>query len=217
MENWINQIIEGDCLELMREMPDKSVDLVLTDPPYGIGISKNPFGQKHEKMDWDSYPFSLKQFKEIQRVSKNQVIWGGNYFPFLWDGPCKDFLFWNKFNKHPNRSAGELAWTSFNGLAKYFEYVWDGNIYGKPGNIKGIGQKTTRIHPTEKPVPLFQWVLSNYSKPDDLILDPFSGSGSLAVACHRLRRRFICIEKEPKYVELSKERLEQERAQMVLF
>ncbi len=222
MKEWENQIIQGDCLELMKRIPDKSVDLVLTDPPYGLDIAKNGTlnvnsNSGYIKSSWDSTPFSLEQFKDIQRVSKNQVIWGGNYFPFLWTMPCKDFLFWNKMNHHPNRSQGELAWTSFNGLAKYFDYMWDGNRYGKPGNIKGVGLPTTRIHPTEKPIALFQWVLNNYSKEGDLVLDPFSGSGTTSIACHQLKRRFICFEKEPKYVELSQKRLEEELAQQTLF
>jgi len=224
MNDLIGKITQGDCLELMRVLPDKCIDLVLTDPPYGIGIAKtgsigNPDGpcrawktrvkRTFEKSDWDNKIPDKEVFEEMFRVSKNQVIWGGNYFvEFLYNSPC--WLFWDKKNGSSTFADGELAWTSFKTATRQFEHLWD-------GFKQEAGIRDDRVHPTQKPLKLFSWILHNYSKENDLILDPFSGSGTTAIACHKLKRRFICFEKEPKYVELSRERLEQVRAQQTLF
>jgi site-specific DNA-methyltransferase (adenine-specific) len=151
---------------------------------------------------------------ELQRVSKNQIIWGGNYFPFLWKKGCKDFIFWNKLNHHENRSDGELAWTSFNGLSKYFEYMWDGNRYGTKGNIKGVGQPTIRIHPTEKPVALYRWLLQNYAQKGDKILDTHLGSMSIAIACDMEGFDLTGCELDPEYFKDGMKRLREYKSQV---
>jgi DNA modification methylase len=176
----------------MKEIPDKSIDLVLTDPPYGIGIANNPIRQKHERRDWDNAPPTNQYFTDIIRTSQNQIIWGGNFFDLP---PTQCFIFWDK--KQPeafSTSMCEYAWTSFKSPAKIFRYrVVDGIL---------------KVHPTQKPVKLIEWCLLKYSNPGDLILDPFLGSGTTAVACKRTGRNFIGIEKEPKYVEIALKRLE---------
>lgn len=170
----------------MKQKPDKYYDLAIVDPPYGIGMgaslnvnSKTKFINKN----WDNEIPTDEYFKQLFRVSKNQIVWGGNYFPYLWKNGCKGYICWNKLNHHDNRADVELAWTSFNKLAKYVEYMWDGNRYGTIGNIKGVGMPTIRIHPTEKPIYLYRWLLNNYAEKGNLILDTHGGSMSIAVAC----------------------------------
>jgi len=188
----LNRIYQGDCLDLMQEMPDKSVDLVLTDPPYGIGIAHNPIRQMHEKKDWDEKPPSREYFKEIFRISKNQIIFGGNYFRLP---PTQCFIIWDK-EQPEDFSTGmcEMAWTSFKSPAKLFSERVTG------------GEK--KVHPTQKPLSLFQWIIDRYTNQGSLILDPFMGSGTTCVACKKLGRNYIGIEKEPEYIKIAEKRLE---------
>ena len=216
-----NKIINADCMDILKKLPDKSVDLVLTDPPYGIGFgtfnrtNKLKNGQrvkanKYKNSDWDSAIPDTEIFNEMRRVSKNQVVWGGNYFPELWKDGGRCFVFWKKNNPCKNFGAGELAWTSFDENCKCYDY----NYYG---NIEGGGIAEQKIHPTQKPVAIMERCLQDFSKEGQLILDCFSGSGTTAIACHRLKRRFICIEKDPEYWAASVKRLEDEQRQGVLF
>lgn len=217
----INKIHLGDCLELMKEIPDKCIDLVLTDPPYGINFgeynrtNKDCYGRrykanKYKNSNWDSSPPTDNVFVEMFRVAKNQIIFGGNYFPILWGYGGKGFIFWNKNQPVKNFADGELAWTSFDRPAKNYNFTYYGNL---EGNTKA----SEKIHPTQKPIALFEAIIRDYSKENDLILDCFSGSGTTAVACHNLKRRFICIEKDYDYWKASVERLEREQAQLKLF
>jgi len=235
-----NQIIESDCLDIMKKIPDKSIDLILTDPPYGIGENKGQFKSRnkgridkrngkpviikhpgYENMDWDNKIPKKIIFDEIFRISKNQIICGGNYFTeFLKPSSC--WIVWDKVNGKSDFADCELIWTSFKSAVRLFPFMWSGMIQGKSiqeGKINQGNKKLCepRIHPTQKPHQLFIWILNKYSEPDQLILDPFSGSGTTAIACHKLKRKFICIEKEPKYVELSRKRLQVEQSQMELF
>lgn len=217
-DQYINQIINADCLDILRQLPDKCIDLVLTDPPYGIGESKGKnksrsklaAAKDYGNKEWDNSIPSAELFSEIFRVSKNQIIWGGNYFvECLKNSSC--WIVWNKLNGDNDFADCELAYTSFKSAVRKFDYLWAGMLQG---NMK---DKEIRIHPTQKPQPLFQWCLQNYSKEGDLILDCFSGSGTTAVACHNLKRRFICIEKDPDYWAASIKRLEAVQAQLLLF
>lgn len=216
IDQYINRIINADCLDILRQLPDKCIDLVLTDPPYGIGVDKMTMfdgakKQKRHKEYADISP-SADVFKQIFRVSKNQIIFGGNYFADMLS-PSRGWIVWDKkVNEKiaPYFSDCELAWTSFDRNIKKYTLGW----YG----VEGINNREeSKIHPTQKPLPLFQWCLENYSKEGDLILDCFSGSGTTAVACHNLHRRFICIEKDPDYYRASVERLEKVQAQPLLF
>ena len=187
----INQIITGDCLEVMKDIPDKSIDLVLTDPPYGIGIANNPVRQMHEKMDWDNATPTPEYFQELFRVSKNQIIWGGNYFGLP---ASQGFIIWDKVQpENFSLAMCEYAWSSIQSPAKIYRY--------------SVLTERDKQHPTQKPVALFKWVINKYTKPNDIILDCFLGSGTTALAAKELDRRFIGIEKEPKYVAIAKERL----------
>lgn len=173
----------GDCLEAMRAMPDKAYDLAIVDPPYGVGFSDYKRGgtdsvkRRHKAKDWDNGIPTETYFNELKRVSKNQIIWGGNYFPILWVNGCKGFIFWYKGNPVPNFSDGELAYTSFNVPAKQYDYRYYGGLDGKTTAIN-------KIHPTQKPVQLYEWLLDNYAKEGERILDTHMGSGSIAIACH---------------------------------
>ena len=206
VESITNQIINADCMDILKELPDKCIDLVLTDPPYGIGNKfKGGTNSKLNKFNnivnkgWDNAP-SEEYFNEILRVSKNQIIWGGNYFNLA---PTRCFLIWDKMISFDfSLAMAEYAWTSFDKLAK---------IYKMPS------EKQFREHPTQKPLKLFEMILRDYSNENDLILDCFSGSGTTAVACHNLKRRFICIEKDKDYFGASVERLKNVQAQMKLF
>lgn len=157
-------ITNEDNMELMARYEDNYFDLAIVDPPYGLNIaSTGSLGRdKFSKKNWDSETPSQEYFNELKRVSKNQIVWGWNYMTDKLP-TCKGFIYWNKMNHHDNRSCGELAYTSFNKLARHFEYMWDGNRYGFNGNIQGVGQKSIRIHPTQKPVKLYEWLLMNYA------------------------------------------------------
>lgn len=200
-----NQIIQGDCLEVMRELPDKCIDLVLTDPPYGIGAATRAFvnGNRRKRADrtselgdWDSQIPSKEYFDEMRRVSKNQIIWGGNYFiEYLKNSRC--FLVWDK-TIHGNSYADcEMAWTSYDANAR----------------IKYLNMVSTtmdgRVHPTQKPLELIRWCLQYF--PDaQTILDPFMGSGTTCVAAKQLGRKYIGIEISEKYCKIAEDRLRQE-------
>lgn len=201
MEKYINKIINADCMDILKQLPDKCIDLVLTDPPYGIGISKNPVRQMHKKKDWDLEIPIGNVFNEIFRVSKHQIIWGGNYFNLP---QSQGFFIWNKLQpENFSLAMCEYAWYSKQQPAKMY-------------NCSVLEEKN-KIHPTQKPVKLFMWLLSRETNENDLVLDCFSGSGTTAIACHRLKRRFICIEKDPEYWAKSCERLKAEQAQLQLF
>ena len=214
MEQYINRIINADCLDILKQLPDKCVDLVLTDPPYGIGIDgqkesvcKNPKHNRklHSQKNWDSCIPERKAFEEIQRISKNMIIWGANYFNEFLEQGHKGWIVWDKGQDGLTMSDCEIAYTNFDCPTRIIrlnrvELLKDGTI-----------------HPTQKPLKLFETCVSRYSNENDLVLDCFSGSGTTAVACHNLKRRFICIERDPEYHALSVERLEQAQRQQTLF
>ena len=199
MEKYLNKIIQGDCLSVMKQMPDKCVDLVLTDPPYGIGIASNPFRQKFEKQDWDDETPNKEYFDEIFRISKEQIIWGGNYFDLP---PTQCFYVWDKVQPEDfSSSMVEMAWVSKQAPAK---------MYKK--RVVSI----EKFHPTTKPYEMMAWCLKFF--PDALtVLDPFLGSGTTALACKMLGRNYIGIEKEQKYVDIANQRIADFDKQQSLF
>lgn len=210
-----NKIINDDCLNILKQLPDKSIDLVLTDPPYGIGR----FGNRVEISNriactakinkWDKKP-SQELFNEIFRVSKNQIIFGANNFTLP---ESEYFLVWNKMQTVDNFASAELAYTNMKIPAKVFNY----SIHQVMQDRKKQGGKS---HPTEKPVKLMEWCIllaDKFIDKNGIILDCFSGSGTMAIACHNLNRRFICIEKDYDYWKASVERLENAKSQLNLF
>ena len=217
IKDFENKIINADCLDILKQLPDKSIDLVLTDPPYGIDyggqlikgeefkFNTNKHGWRNfGNNEWDKERPSEEIFKEILRVSKNQIIWGGNYFADLLPA-SQGWLVWNKGQRDFSLADGELAWTSFDRALRMFDY----------SRAKAL--QDGKIHPTQKPLQLMQWCLEKGSKEGDLVLDCFSGSGTTAIACHNLKRRFICIEKDPDYWKASCKRLEEHQKQLTLF
>ena len=205
-------IYNMDCMELMKRYPDKYFDISLVDPPYGINMSKGIEVGKwrrniHKVKEWDSSIPSKEYFEELFRISKNQIIWGGNYFiQYLKNTRC--FIFWDKKNGNNFMSDGELAWTSFNSSVKRFEY----------NHIQEYNMKIDRIHPTQKPIALYSWILEKYSKPEYKIIDTHLGSGSNAIANHYFKTsEFVASELDPDYYQASIKRIKKETAQLPLF
>ena len=210
-----------DCLEYMRSLPDNYFDLAIADPPYGIGASKpskkpsnilqkngsimsasvTDFGKK----DWDNAIPSQEFFDELKRVSKNQIIWGANYF-----GLQGGMIVWDKINGNSDQYDCEIAYQSFNKRTDLVHYMWNGMFQGKycgrdirqsamqQGN-KALNEK--RIHPTQKPVILYEWLLNNYAKKGDRIFDPMMGSQSSRIAAHRLGFDYVGCELDKEYYD----------------
>ena len=207
MKELLNKIHHADCLSFMKQLPDKCIDLVLTDPPYGIGADKvNAHSSirdsdKWAKKQWDLERPSQEIFDEIMRISHNQIIWGGNYFADLLPA-SQGWLFWNKLTRDFSLADGELAFTSYAKSVRAFDYARNAQ-----------GGKT---HPTQKPLLLFKWCLQYAKLETGIVLDCFSGSGTTALACHDLGLDFICIEKDADYWKASCERLTQHQKQLRL-
>ena len=199
-----------DCMELMKEYPDNWFDLAIVDPPYGIGASEMQMGKGKDKQwatgkKWDDYVPTDEYFQELMRVSKEQIIWGGNYFDLPKTG---GWLFWDKMRgKDVSFADGELGWTSFLNVIKKANIRYDGFI----------GADLTRIHPTQKPVKLYDWLLSKYAKSGQKILDTHMGSGSIAIACHYAKCHLTASELDEDYYKAAIERIERETSQTELF
>ena len=193
-----------DCLEAMKQMDDNQFDLAIVDPPYGININSSGrvghYGGKGK--NWDKETPKKKYFDEIMRVSSNQIIWGANYFSMP---PTRCFLIWDKKQPHGVSFAScEYAWTSFNQSAKTF--------YKRPQ-----GADEQRIHPTQKPVKLYEWILDNYANEGDKILDTHLGSGSIAIACHNRGFDLTGFEIDKEYFDNACERLRVHQSQLTMF
>jgi len=209
--------ITNECnMELMSRYEDNHFDLAIVDPPYGIGVTKNKRLNNISNKDWDNEIPKKEYFEELKRVSKNQIIWGGNYFiEHLSNTRC--YLNWDKLNHSDTYADCEMAWTSFDKNAKIFKYMWDGNRYGFIGAIKGVGKKSIRMHPTQKPIALYEWILMNYAKEGDKILDTHLGSGSIAIACHNLKYDLTACELDKEYFEAAMKRIEKHKQQLTMF
>lgn len=200
------EILNMDCMEYMRGLPDKAFDLAIVDPPYGIGMSGGNVGYKGknnlERKEWDGSIPDPDYFQELFRISKNQIIWGGNYFPDIW--PTRCYIVWDKGAGFKGRTyaESELAWTSFNRNARTF--VRDPLCNG---------DYSSKIHPTQKPVKLYEWLLANYAKEGDRILDTHLGSGSSAIAAYYGGFDFVGTELDPDYYEAAKARFKRDTAQ----
>jgi site-specific DNA-methyltransferase (adenine-specific)/modification methylase len=211
-------LYQGDCREILPTLG--KVDAVVTDPPYGIGFgnfnrtNRDSQGRaikanKYKNSDWDNDFDFEPYYKIISDMRIPMIIWGGNYFPCLWNKPCKGVMFWNKNQPCKNFSAGELAWSNLNAPARFIDYSYYGNIEGKTS-------ASQKEHPTQKPVAVMQWCLSHV--PDaQVILDPFMGSGTTGVACVKMNRSFIGIELDPDYFEIACKRIRDAYAQPDMF
>lgn len=205
------QLINDDCMNVMQQYPDKHFDLAIVDPPYGINMSKGIEVGKwkrkiHKTKDWDNKIPNKEYFKELFRVSNNQIIWGGNYYiEYLKNTKC--MIFWDKKNGDNFMSDGELAWTSFDKSVKRFIY----------NHIQEYNLNIDRIHPTQKPIALYKWLLTNYAKPGDKILDTHLGSGSIAIACHDYGFDLVGTELDGEYYAAALNRYNNHIAQQKLF
>jgi len=189
-----------DCMDLMAEYPDGYFDLAIVDPPYGIGQDVCHTGTKRLKGPiWDKETPAQEYWAALFRVSCNQIVWGGNYFEL----PARrGWIVWDKRPMPPTYASCELAWTSYDRNAA----TWN----GKTGNEVPV---VDRIHPTQKPVALYNWLLANYAKPGDRILDTHLGSGSIAIACHYAGHHLTASELDPDYFADSMARITRETAQ----
>jgi site-specific DNA-methyltransferase (adenine-specific) len=205
-----------DNMQLMSRYPDNYFDLAIVDPPYGIGADKaqNAGGEKwgykeYKKTDWDSSIPSEEYFKELFRVSKNQIVWGGNYMTeFL--PPSMGWIIWDKGQRGFSLADGEMAWTSFNKAMRIFEF-------SRAGCIKSNNTMIEKFHPTAKPFELYKYCLDKYAKQGDKILDTHLGSGSIAIACHDYKFELTACELDPEYFEKAKQRIINHVAQQSLF
>ena len=200
-----------DCMDLLKQTPDNYYELSIVDPPYGINVTKMTLGNGKKKInrgnsDWDSKTPDLKYFKELRRVSKNQVIWGANYMTENLP-PSMGWIYWDKGTGLNDFSDGELAYTSFNRALRSYKVGWVG------ANAK---DKDGRFHPTQKPVKLYEWILINYAKEGDKILDTHRGSASLDIACHNLGFDLVTCELDKDYFNDGNKRLKQHQNQQVI-
>lgn len=209
IENMIGKIYCEDCLETMKRMPDKSIDLVLTDPPYGIGMDGGNIGgnnlgkaKDYQKKSWDKSTPSKEIFNEIIRVSKNQIIFGANHFIDKIPYPSSCWIVWDKDNTG-NFADSELAWTNFKTAVRNYKFRWNGMLQ------QDMANKENRYHPTQKPVELFKMILRDYAVKNDYktIYDPFMGSGTTAIACKSLGLNYIGSELDKDYFEIIQKRL----------
>jgi site-specific DNA-methyltransferase (adenine-specific) len=205
-------ITNEDNMVLMARYPDKYFDLAIVDPPYGIGANKMTLGNGKKKIyrglnDWDKTIPSENYFSELFRVSKNQIVWGGNYMTeFL--PPTSAWLFWDKMTGLNDFADGELAWTSYSGALRKINKQWLG------ANAK---DGLERIHPTQKPIYLYSFILNKFAKPNDKILDTHLGSGSIAIACHDYGFDLTACELDKEYYDKAMERINNHKAQTKLF
>lgn len=217
-----------DCMEGMKEFPDKYFDLALVDPPYFSGPEKrnyygctvSPIGVRRHYKPSDKWNVPDKTyFDELTRVSKHQIIWGCNYFDYSFGSGR---IVWDKCNGDSSFSDCEIAYCSMHDSVRLFRYMWNGMMQGKSiteGDIQQGNKKLNekRIHPTQKPVLLYEWILTRYAKEGDIILDTHVGSASSLIACRNTNHKFVGFELDEHYYKLSKERLDKELAQMNLF
>ena len=204
----LNKLYLMDCMDGMKNIPDKYFDLAIVDPPYGIGAGKEKphngwkdYGIKQ----WDNESPNEEYFKELFRVSQNQIIWGANHFiskiPF--DFSC--FIIWDKGQRNFSLADGEMAWTSFKSAARFFNYS------------RGQALQEGKIHPTQKPIALYKWLLKNYAKEGDKIIDTHVGSASSVIACHEMGFEYLGFELDEEYFEEANKRLEKVKAQVSMF
>lgn len=235
------ELLNIDCMEYMATMPDKAFDLAIVDPPYGINAPNMQMGNNApsrngkssvavrlkknssrlqrlnqgggklkdrilntSKIDWDYQAPPMEYFIELERVSKNQIIWGGNYFDL---GPTRCVICWNKLQPWENFSQWEMAWTSFDSPARLFTY----------SNTGGNPDKMDKIHPTQKPIKLYRWLLHNYAKEGNKILDTHLGSGSSAIAAHQMGFDFVGCEIDKDYFDAACKRFKEQTMQQSLF
>ena len=208
-------VYNEDCVEGLKRFSDNHFDLAIVDPPYGIGAGSVNFqsgtrkkpSKFHKVNDWDNAIPTAEYWEQLFRVSKNQIVWGGNYMTeFL--PPSRCWIFWDKGTGDNSYADGELAWSSFDKKCNKYEYLWAG--FKKKHQVE-------RIHPTQKPVDLYRWILQNYAKEGDLILDTHLGSGSSRIAAYKGGFNFVGFEIDQEYYEKQEKRFNDFKSQLRLF
>ena len=195
------QIYNEDSLQALKAMRDKQFDLAIVDPPYGIGISGNPVRQQHTRKSWDDAIPDKEYFDQLFRVSKNQIVWGGNYFGLP---PTQGFIIWNKVQpENFSLAMCEYAWSSIQSPAK----IW----------TRSVLAEKDKIHPTQKPVDLYKWILSKYAESGAKILDTHLGSGSIAIACWDMGFDLTAYEIDKEYFDAACKRLDNHKRQLTLW
>lgn len=202
------KLYNADCMEVMKTFKDKQFGLAIIDPPYGINAGKMTMGSGKHKFskdkDWDSAIPTAEYFSELFRVSENQIVWGGNYFTEHLP-PTPHWLLWDKKNPNLSFAEGELAWVRKGKNLRIFKHY------------SAMVEKGGKIHPTQKPVQLYKWILQNYAKDGDKILDTHFGSLSIGIACHDMKFDLTAIELDKDYYEQAKQRLIYHQRQLTLF
>lgn len=221
-----NQAFNMDCMEAMQKMKDKEFDLAIVDPVYGDvtqgGYMKNRSdghdksghvirSKKYHLALWDQDKTGADYFRELKRVSKNQVIWGGCYFTKEIGENTQCWIVWDKDNGNSGYADFEVAWTSFNLASRIFKFRWNGMLQ------QDMKNKEERIHPTQKPVALYKWILTNYAKPGMKILDTHLGSGSSRIAAYDMGFDFTGYEIDKIYFEQQEERFKKHINQTNMF
>lgn len=206
-----------DCMEGMKHYPDKHFDLAIVDPPYGIGASKGTWGstnlgkvKNYGKKDWDLDAPPVEYFNELFRVSKNQIIWGANHFISRMAVNSSCWIIWDKDNS-ADFADGELAFTSFDSAVRKFKYRWNGMLQ------QDMKNKEERIHPTQKPVKLYEWCLQKYATEGDLILDTHMGSQSSRIAAYQMGFDYTGFEIDKEYFDAGCKRFDLVTSQQQLF
>lgn len=216
----------ADCMEHLKDYPDGYFDLAIADPVYGdvtqggymthnngqmIGTGKGRQKGYHASL-WSQSKTQKDFFDELFRVSKAQIIWGGNYFTEEIQRDSQCWIIWDKQHCTERTFADcELAYTSFNRASRIFRYRWDGMIQ------QDMKHKEYRVHPSQKPVALYVWILNNFAKEGDVILDPMVGSGSSLIACRDTGHKYVGFEIDETYYKLAKKRLDAAEAQTNIF
>ena len=202
----ISEVRNMDCMDYMRQFPDKHFELAIVDPPYGIGGFTQSETKKYGDYEWNEMPPSQDYFTELKRVSINRIIWGANYYNCFEGGNAA--IVWNKQTPHPSLSVCEIASVSWGKRVNYFNYQWHG---------LGMHQKRSGWHPCEKPVALYKWLLKNYAKEGDKILDTHLGSGSSRIAAYDMGFDFYATELDKEYFDAGNKRFDEFKSQLKLF
>lgn len=216
------ELLNVDCMDYMRDQPDNAFGLAIVDPPYGIGADKaqNAGGEKwgyksYKETDWDSKIPDARYFAELKRVSRSQIVWGANYMTEHLP-PSMGWVVWNKGQRDFSLADGEMAWTSFNKALRIFD-MSRGAALADANRMTGPHRGGGRIHPTQKPIKLYEWLLSKYAKEGDRILDTHLGSASSAIAAHYSGFDFVGTELDEDYFKAASDRFDRETAQQSMF
>ena len=219
LDSLVSEVYNMDCIQGMKHYPDKYFDLAICDPPYGIGEdglknhsrSKQAKAKEYTPKDWDKEPPPLEYFYELFRVSKNQIVWGANHFisRMPYDSSC--WIIWDKENGENDFADCEMAWASFGTAVRRFKFRWAGMLQG---NMK---EKEIRVHPTQKPIALYDWIIAKYATEGMKILDTHLGSGSSRISAYFNKMNFVGFEIDEDYVKASDKRFKNAISQQRLF